>query len=196
MERIKILLTLDIDPETGETTCVDREVINDDIKKSKSTTTKKTTKKKKDDDPTPKITLEDNKYSLNSAAVELMGVKPEDRLDIKMEKQGKLLIPIIGTNEAFGTKAGNRLTKTFTVSCRGKANDELSKYGSVFVIEPHPEKDGLFIMKGDKDVPEPPTADENVEIPEDENLPIDADLEGLVEDDNEAKEISACDLNL
>ena len=196
MERIKILLTLDIDPETGETTCVDREIINDDIKKSKSTTTKKTTKKKKDDDPTPKITLEDNKYSLNSAAVELMGVEPEDRLDIKMEKQGKLLIPIIGTNEAFGSKAGNRLTKTFTVSCRGKANDELSKYGSVFVIEPHPEKDGLFIMKGDKDVSEPPTADENVEIPEDENLPIDADLEGLVEDDNEAKEISAFDFNL
>lgn len=195
MERIKILLTLDVDPETGETTCVDREIVNDDIKKSKSTTTKKTTKKK-DDDPTPKITLEDNKYSLNSAAVELMGVEPEDRLDIKMEKQGKLLIPIIGTNEAFGTKAGNRLTKTFTVSCRGKANDELSKYGSVFVIEPHPEKDGLFIMRGDKDVPEPPTADKNVEIPEDENLPIDADLEGLVEDDSEAKEISAFDFNL
>lgn len=191
---MKLTFNLVVDTSTGEF-----EVINTETGETKSVkveTKKKITKKKKDSDPTPKITLEDNKYSLNSAAVELMGVEPEDRLDIKMEKQGKFLIPIIGTNEAFGTKSGNRLTKTFTVSCRGKANDELSKYGSVFVIEPHPEKDGLFIMKGDKDVPESPTADENVEIPEDENLPIDADLEGLVEDDNEAKEISAFDFNL
>lgn len=192
---MKLTFNLIVDTSTGEFEVINTET--GETKAIKAEVKKKTsTKKKKDDDPTPKITLEDNKYSLNSAAVELMGVEPEDRLDIKMEKQGKLLIPIIGTNEAFGTKAGNRLTKTFTVSCRGKANDELSKYGSVFVIEPHPEKDGLFIMKGDKDVPEPPTADENVEIPEDENLPIDADLEGLVEDDNEAKEISAFDFNL
>ena len=192
---MKLTFNLIVDTSTGEFEVTNTET--GETKSIKAEVKKKTsTRKKKDEDPTPKITLEDNKYSLNSAAVELMGVEPEDRLDIKMEKQGKLLIPIIGTNEAFGTKAGNRLTKTFTVSCRGKANDELSKYGSVFVIEPHPEKDGLFIMKGDKDVPEPPTADENVEIPEDENLPIDADLEGLVEDDSEAKEISAFDFNL
>lgn len=192
---MKLTFNLIVDTSTGEFEVINTET--GETKAIKAEVKKKTsTRKKKDDDPTPKITLEDNKYSLNSAAVELMGVEPEDRLDIKMEKQGKLLIPIIGTNEAFGTKAGNRLTKTFTVSCRGKANDELSKYGSVFVIEPHPEKDGLFIMKGDKDAPEPPTTDENVEIPEDENLPIDADLEGLVEDDNEAKEISAFDFNL
>lgn len=192
---MKLTFNLIVDTSTGEF-----EVINTETGETKSVkveTKKKTsTRKKKDDDPTPKITLEDNKYSLNSAAVELMGVEPEDRLDIKMEKQGKNLIPIIGNDLIFKTHQGNRVTKSFTVSCRGKANDELSKYGSVFVIEPHPKKDGLFIMKGDKDVPEPPTADENVEIPEDENLPMDADLEGLVEDDNEAKEITAFDFNL
>ena len=59
MERIKLLLTLDIDPETGDTVCVNREVVNDDIKK----TVKKSTKKKKveDNDTTPRIILEENK---------------------------------------------------------------------------------------------------------------------------------------
>lgn len=192
---MKLTFNLIVDTSTGEF-----EVINTETGETKSVkveTKKRTSKKKKDDDPTPKITLEDNKYSLNSAAVELMGVEPDDRLDIKMEKQGKRLQPVIGSNEVFKTKSGNRVTKTFTVSCRGKANDELSKYGSVFTLEPHPSKEGLFIMIGDKEAPEaPPTKDENIEIPEDENLPMDADLEGLVEDDNEAKEITAFDFNL
>ena len=193
---MKLTFNLIIDTSTGEFEVINTET--GETKSIKAEVKKKTsTRKKKDDDPTPKITLEDNKYSLNSAAVDLMGVEPDDRLDIKMEKQGKKLQPVIGSNEAFGTKAGNRVTKTFTVSCRGKANDELSKYGSVFTLEPHPSKDGLFIMVGDKEAPEaPPTKDENIEIPEDENLPMDADLEGLVEDDNEAKEITAFDFNL
>lgn len=193
---MKLTFNLIVDTSTGEFEVINTET--GETKSVKAEVKKKTsTRKKKDDDPTPKITLEDNKYSLNSAAVDLMGVEPDDRLDIKMEKQGKKLQPVIGSNEAFKTKSGNRVTKTFTVSCRGKANDELSKYGSVFTLEPHPSKEGLFIMVGDKEAPEAlPTKDENIEIPEDENLPMDADLEGLVEDDNEAKEITAFDFNL
>lgn len=192
---MKLTFNLVVDTSTGEFEVINTET--GETKSVKAEVKKRTSKKKKDDDPTPKITLEDNKYSLNSAAVDLMGVEPDDRLDIKMEKQGKRLQPVIGSNEVFKTKSGNRVTKTFTVSCRGKANDELSKYGSVFTLEPHPSKEGLFIMIGDKEAPEaPPTKDENIEIPEDENLPMDADLEGLVEDGNEAKEITAFDFNL
>lgn len=193
---MKLTFNLIVDTSTGEFEVINTET--GETKSVKAETKKRTSsKKKKDDDPTPKITLEDNKYCLNSAAVDLMGVEPDDRLDIKMEKQGKNLIPVIGNDLVFKTHQGNRVTKSFTVSCRGKANDELSKYGSVFTLEPHPSKDGLFIMVGDKEAPEaPPTKDENIEIPEDENLPMDADLEGLVEDDNEAKEITAFDFNL
>lgn len=192
MERIKILFTFDIDPETGETKCIDRQLVEE----SKPSTKKKATSKKKgDNDPIPKITLEENKYSMNSAAVELMGVEPDDRIDIKMEKQGKSLIPVIGTNESFGTKAGNRLTKAYTVSCRGKANDELSKYGTVFTLSAHPSKDGLFIMTGDKKAPVEDEGDENVNI-QDEDLPTDVDLEGLTDDIEETTEMSAFDFNL
>ena len=199
-ERIKILLTLDVDLETGETTCVSREVINDD---KKSTSTKKT-KKAKEEDPNPCITLEDNKYILNAAAAELLGVEPEDRLDIKYEKQGKgSLIPVIGTNEAFGTKGGNKLTKGLSVSCRGKANEELSRYGSTFTLMAHPNKENLFILCGDKKPnPEPEPTDENVVVEdiEDSNteeLPMELSLDELVTDtDSQIKEISGFDFNL
>lgn len=203
-ERIKVLLTLDVDIETGETVCVGREVINDDLKKEKKTTTTKKPKKEKDENPNPCITLEDNKYILNAAAVELLGVEPEDRLDIKYEKQGKgVMIPVIGTNEAFGTKGGNKLTKGFSVSCRGKANEELSQYGSVFTIIPHPNKDDLFILCGDKKPnPVPEVIDENVVVDDDEpsseeSLPMDLNIDELVEDsDKEIKEISSFDFDL
>lgn len=104
---MKLTFNLVVDTSTGEFEVINTET--GETKSVKAETKKRTSsKKKKDDDPTPKITLEDNKYCLNSAAVDLMGVEPDDRLDIKMEKQGKLLIPIIGTNEAFGTKAGKK----------------------------------------------------------------------------------------
>lgn len=197
-ERIKVLLTLDVDIETGETVCVSREVINDDLKKEKFTTTKKP-KKEKVENPDPCITLEDNKYILNTAAVKLLGVEPEDRLDIKYEKQGKgAMIPVIGTNEAFGTKGGNKLTKSFSVSCRGKANEELSRYGNVFTITPHPNKDDLFILCGNKESnPEPEeVVDDNVVV-QDEELPMDLNIDELVEDsDSDIKEINGFDFDL
>lgn len=198
-ERIKVLLTLDVDIETGETVCVSREVINDDLKKEKSTTKKPKKEKEKVENPDPCITLEDNKYILNTAAVKLLGVEPEDRLDIKYEKQGKgAMIPVIGTNEAFGTKGGNKLTKSFSVSCRGKANEELSRYGNVFTITPHPNKDDLFILCGNKESnPEPEeVVDDNVVV-QDEELPMDLNIDELVEDsDSDIKEINGFDFDL
>lgn len=198
-ERIKVLLTLDVDIETGETVCVSREVINDGLKKEKSTTKKPKKEKEKVENPDPCITLEDNKYILNTAAVKLLGVEPEDRLDIKYEKQGKgAMIPVIGTNEAFGTKGGNKLTKSFSVSCRGKANEELSRYGNVFTITPHPNKDDLFILCGNKESnPEPEeVVDDNVVV-QDEELPMDLNIDELVEDsDSDIKEINGFDFDL
>lgn len=183
IETFQVLFTYEQDSETGDIKCIDRQVVSSE---KKATTKKATTsKKKKDDNPIPQITLEDNKYCLNSAAVELMGVQPEDKLDIKYEKNGKTMVPAITVDE----NKGNRLTKTFTVSYRGKNNTQLAEYGTVFTLEAHPNKDKVFLLKGDKPI----------EIVEDtkvvvDDLDIDIDLNDFTDDN--AEEISVFDFDL
>ena len=153
---------------------------------AKKTTTTRSSKKKVDENPNPQLTLEDNKYSLNTAAVELMGVEPEAKLCIKMKKIDGSMTPIIGTNEAFKVKDGNRLTKSFTVACRGANHDALAAYGTVFDLEANPNLEGTFILKGDKGpvIVHDENISENVEIPEDlENI----SLEGLADDTPDAE---------
>lgn len=188
MARIKVDLYYDdeakkfeaVDPETGECFSL--------TSSSKKVSSKKA---KLEESTDPQLTLLDNKYSLNSAAVELLGVQPDDRIDIKFEKAG----PVIGTDENFGTKTGNRLTKTFTVSYRGKANQELAVYGTVFSIVPHTSKIGLFSLIGDK-VPEKLTGDENIQEPKDEES-FDSELDDLLNEDNkEETQIHTFDFNL
>lgn len=169
--------------------------------KSFSPVKKSTTKKsvsKVDTDTTPKLTLETSKYILTQAAADLLGVQPDDRIDIKYEKQGKRMVPIIGSNEAFGTKAGNKLTKSLTVSCRGKANEELSQYGTIFTITAHPIKEGLFILNGDKIIPEQ-QVDDTVEIKEDQSdVDLDSELDDLLAEDStdNITEITNFDFNI
>lgn len=169
-----------VNTETGEmtSTCVKRTVT-----KGTEPTSKTTKKVKKEESSTPELILEDNKYCLNTAAVELMGLTSDDKLDIKYEKNGNVMVPVIGTDEAFGTKGGNKLTKSNTVACRGSKNEELSKYGTVFSITPHATKDGLFVLTGDAAPVAAPTGDENIAIEKtDEDLPLDIDLSALVDD--------------
>ena len=169
--------------------------------KSFSPVKKSTTKKsvsKVDTDTTPKLTLETSKYILTQAAADLLGVQPDDRIDIKYEKQGKRMVPIIGSNEAFGTKSGNKLTKSLTVSCRGKANEELSQYGTTFTITAHPIKEGLFILNGDKIIPEQ-QVDDAVEIKEDQSdVDLDSELDDLLAEDStdNITEITNFDFNI
>lgn len=199
MERIKLLLTLDIDPETGDTVCVNREIINDDIKK----TVKKSTKKKKveDNDTTPRIILEENKYKINNAVVELLGLDldEENRLSIQFEKKGRTKRPVFGTGAAFGNPdVGNKLTKSLTVACRGAANKELSEYGNEFTLEPYEGKEGLFILIGNVDAPEIPDGDENVSVPEKDITEDDLDLSDFIDnsEDEQEEEVDAFDFNL
>ena len=137
---------------------------------------------KKGESSKPQLILEDNKYCLNTAAVELLNVTSDDKLDIKYEKCGNLMQPIIGKDEAFGTKGGNKVTKSNTVACRGAKNQELHKYGNTFDIVPHESKEGLFKLIGDTIVSEP-SGDENINTEKvDEDLPLDIDLSVLVDD--------------
>lgn len=176
-----------VDTETGEMTtkCIKRTVDKTNFEVSE----KKTAKKKVvEDNSSPQLTLEDNKYRLNTAAIELMGVSAESKIDIKYEKQGKSMIPVIGTDEAFGTRGGNKLTKSNTVACRGSKHEELVKYGNVFQIIPHDSKAGLFILKGDVQI-DTLDGDENVSIDEE------IDISQLI-DDKDVEEINSFDFTL
>lgn len=177
--RVKMLIEFDFDPETGEYTPINRTIVNDDIKKAKSTI--------KDDGSTePIVTLEDNKLVLNSKAVELLGAEWEDRISIIYQKHGNNLVPVIGKDDVFNCKSGNKLTKSKTISCRGKANAELSKYGSEFKLISL--DNGTFIMDGGIEVPyienTKKKQDSKIKVVEDENpevLPMEAtlDAEGI-----------------
>lgn len=151
-----------------------------EVKTSNSKTTKKTSSKtvRKEENSIPTLTLEDNKYCLNQAAAYLMEVEAGDKLDIKYEKQGSTIIPVIGKDEDFGTKQGNKLTKSLTVACRGSKNNELAKYGNVFTIKQHSSKEGIFILIND--------SIEQVDEKEEEelSLPIDEDLQSIIDDED------------
>ena len=176
-----------VDTETGEMTtkCISRKVDKSNFEVVEDKPKRKTSKFKKEESSEPTLTLEENKYCLNQAAADLMGVEPDCKLDIKYEKRGKETIPVIGTESAFGTKQGNKLTKSLTVACRGSKNEELSKYGTEFILVPHETKDGIFLLQNE-DVKLERALDDTIDKgdePEEEiDLPMDIDLQDLIDD--------------
>lgn len=186
---LSLTYEMSVDTETGEvleTKLIDRSV-NKPVKAMKATANEAG----QDDDKEPKLYLEDNKCRLNSKAVSLMGISPGDKLDIKYDDGKNGSVPIIGTDEAFGTKGGNKLTKSNTIACRGSKNEELSKYGKEFVLAVHPSKAGLFVLTSEEVAVDQLVGDDNVNIDTPEG--IDLDLEGLV-DDKDAN-VSSIDTN-
>ena len=186
LENFRIILDYEVsvDPETG---VVEQKCVKKALEKGieiKKTSTKKS--KKVDDGGKATLTLEDKKYILSPSAVELMGVEPDDKLDIKYTKVGKDMLPVIGTDEAFGTHSGNRLTKSLTVAYRGSKHDELAKYGTEFILIPNESKEGTFILKGDESELDK-VLEETAELPvieEDLELPIDVDIQEFIDDED------------
>jgi hypothetical protein len=190
--KLDILMHYEVDETTGEIKFIGKEEITVDsasTKASKSSTTKKTTSKV-DENPEPLITLEANKLVLTKGAVEALNPCEDCRIDIKYKKKDKKLVPVIGTDAAFGTKAGNKLTKTNTVSYRGAANDKLAAYGTVFKLVPTDE-DGIFYLVGDKNPVEPEAPKELVDIESELEVPSLEDL-----DNADDKELGNFDFNL
>jgi hypothetical protein len=182
--KLDILMHYEVNETTGEIKFIGKEEITVDsasAKASKSSTTKKSTSKV-DDNPEPLITLEANKLVLTQGAVDALNPCEDCRIDIKYKKKDKKLVPVIGTDAAFGTKAGNKLTKTNTVSYRGAANDKLSAYGTVFRLEPT-EEDGIFYMVGDKNPKEPEAPKELVDIESELEVPSLEDLDNADDKD-------------
>lgn len=176
------LYTQFVDDTTGEVFEETREFLDDTIKPKKKTSTR--TKKNSDTDPDPKITLLEGKIQMNNACVELVGWEPEMKIDICFEKQGRKITPIIKEDEA----KGNRLTKTFTVSCRGSKHDNLAEYGTIFKVIPYEGHDGWFKLFGDA----PEKEDDIIDVPEELSNPDDIDDLGV---DNEEPGVEAADID-
>lgn len=158
IQSAKLILSI-VDKETGE--IMTREAALGDFKETKKSSSR--TRKPKDTDPVAKITLLDNKIQLNAAAVEMTGFEPEMKIDVKFEKKGRVVTPVLCQD----SKTGNRLTKTYTVSFRGSRHDNLAEYGTIFELIPYEDKDGYFKLKGDA----PEKEDDIIDVPEEISNP-------------------------
>lgn len=185
-----------LNEETGEIFIDTRELKDDSVKKP---STRKSSFKKKDpevDDTNsnPLLILEENKYILNKAAVEALGVEPGDKVDIKQQKLNKKECLVIGAAETFGTQSGNKLTQKNAVSYRGKNNQNLAEHGNEFTFTPHPKIDGLFILTGNRE----PEIKEDV-VPEAEDIAsedeLDDEMASLIDGNADDTEISDNDFN-
>lgn len=191
--KLDILFHYEVNEQTGEITYIGKEEISVDTKATKSATktSTKASAAKVDANPDPIITLDSNKLILTQGAVDLLQVCADCRVDIKYKKKDKKAVPIIGTDAAFGTKAGNKLTKSNTVSYRGAANEKLSAYGTVFKLEPTEDK-GIYYLIGDKVQESNPVPEEIIDI--EKELDIEA-LDNLNIDEDD-KDLEKFDFNL
>lgn len=144
-----VVVTFNFDSETQKVSDVKCTVGETEAKKKR--TTKKTSEVVVLEDKAI-ITLDSAKLSLNNkAAADLGVVSGESRLAVKWEKEGNVLIPIIGTDLAFNEEgSGNRVTKSNTVAYKGKANAVLAEYGSEFSLEPYKDESGLWKLVSSK----------------------------------------------
>lgn len=156
--KLDIIFHYDVDTTTGNITYIGKEEITVDTIKKTSTTSKKI-----DSNTEPLVTLETNKLVLTQGAVDILDVCSDCRIDVKYKQKGGITLPIIGTDQAFNSKSGNKLTKSNTVSFRGAANEKLAAYGTIFKLEPSEDK-GIYYMIGNKEIQETKIPDEIIDI--------------------------------
>lgn len=198
MKLIKMTIKSEwLNEETGEILTDTRELKDDSVKKPstrKSSSSKKEDSEIDDSNPNPLLILEENKYILNKAAVEALGVEPGDKVDIKQQKLNKKECLVIGAAETFGTQSGNKLTQKNAVSYRGKNNQNLAEHGNEFTFTPHPKIEGLFILTGNQE----PEIKEDV-VPEAEDIAsedeLDDEMASLIDGNADDTEISDTDFN-
>lgn len=90
------------------------------------------------------VEIESNKLKLTTAAVQMIGAKPEERVNVNYwQVNNSETIPLIGKSEVFSSKLdGNKLTKSNTVSFRGTQRQQLLQYGDLFELTEF--KPGMF----------------------------------------------------
>ena len=126
----QIAITFDFNTETEEVTNI--KTVGSEVKAKKTTTTKKVKEVTEELASEAIITLEPNKLTFNNKAVADMALEYEQRLVVEYKKEGRTMTPIIRKDE----EAGNKVTKSNTVTYKGKANTVLAEYGTEFTILP------------------------------------------------------------
>ena len=132
---INLECTINFDPITNQTSLVSARVLPNDE-----------TFENDENSIEPKIVLDSNKYQLNKQAIILLGACPGTRIDIRYKQENNELFPLIGLSESFGSVSGNKVSKAYTISCRGTARELLARFGTVFTLIPY--KDGLYKLIG------------------------------------------------
>lgn len=166
---IKMLITFDFNPDTGAYTPINQELV-------KEKEPKKVAKTIVEDSVEPIVYLESNKLVFNQSAANLLGIVWEDKIVVKYQKVDGIFFPVIGKSTAFNETAGNKLTKSLTVSCRGKANEELVKYGDKFSLTELKGYENIYVLVGNAERIEEEQID-NIEIKEDD-CELDLSIDG------------------
>ncbi|MGL4372546.1 MAG: hypothetical protein ACRCS6_02100 [Turicibacter sp.] len=96
---------------------------------------KKASTPKKVVEDSGKLSLTDNKLVLTPSIAEKIGAVAGDRVAINYVSKGDDYIPVISKSVIFGDpEAGNKLTKSLTVSFKGKQAKSLEQYGKEFEL--------------------------------------------------------------
>ena len=140
----QIAITFDFNTETDEVTNI--KTVGSEVKAKKTTTTKKLKEAVEEMASESLITLESNKLVFNNKAVVDMELEYEQRIVIEYKKAGRVMSPIIRKDE----EAGNKVTKSNTVTYKGKANTVLAEFGSEFTLEPLSEGVWKLVSKTPK----------------------------------------------
>jgi hypothetical protein len=88
----------------------------------------------------PDVTLEGSTIKLSVEAMDKLKVAVGDKLCIRFRE-----VPILACPSAIGEdNGGNLITKSLTVSCRGKVGETLATFGSQFTSEL--ESEGYLVL--------------------------------------------------
>lgn len=112
----------------------------------------KTTRKRKEKNEDV-IKLEDNKLVLTQKLLDILGAEYGDRISVQYKEFNGIYNPIIAKSEVFADpESGNKLTKSKTISYRGKQREELAIYGTEFTFEETSEGSGVCKLIGEKEI--------------------------------------------
>ena len=128
----------------------------------------------------PIVEVGENKLIISPEALSLINVNPGDRVSVNyIQKSKELTIPVIGKSELFADQdAGNKLTKSNTVSFKGKQRTILLEYGSIFNLK-ETNKKGVYQLISTNEDNSPELTD--IEIPAEEIEEITDNFENLDE---------------
>jgi hypothetical protein len=126
------------------------------------------------------VVREDGKLILSSSTISLLGAQPEDKIVITYDKVGAKFLPVI----SIDNEKGNKLTKSGTVSYRGKANTELARYGTYFSLKPG-KRPNTFYLEGEinestdsrSEIFDPDSSEIERDLPEDIPFTLGLDLD-------------------